>query len=207
MIITWYGEFCFRIEKGSLSLLIDPLPISSGLKMPRIAADILVLGESSPDGARHESLKQSFIINAPGEYEIKEAFIRGISFGDEGRSRATIFVIELESLVLVHLGALALSPLPESIVEELGDVDILLIPVGGKEVLDAEGAEKIFGQLEPKVVIPMAYKIPGLKTSREEVRKFEKILGHGAEKAIPKLVLKKKDLSLEESRVVILEPQ
>lgn len=207
MIITWYGEFCFRIEKGSLSLLVDPPPLSSGLKMPRVAADILVLGESSPDGARQENFKQSFIINAPGEYEIKEAFIRGISLVDGGRSRATIFVIELESLVVVHLGALALSPLPEDLVEELGDVDVLFIPVGGKEVLDAENAEKIFGQLEPKVVIPMAYKIPGLKTSREDVRKFEKILGHGAEKAIPKIVLKKKDLSLEETRVVILQAQ
>jgi L-ascorbate metabolism protein UlaG (beta-lactamase superfamily) len=90
-------------------------------------------------------------------------------------------------------------------VEEIGDIDILLVPVGGNYTLDAEDAEKLVRQVEPKVVIPMHYAVPKLKIKLDGIEKFLKEMGIGKKEALPKYVVKKKDLPENGMDVVVLD--
>jgi L-ascorbate metabolism protein UlaG (beta-lactamase superfamily) len=107
------------------------------------------------------------VINGPGEYEIKGIFVIGISAQPEETQtkpgvRNTVYLFDFEGVTVCHLGDLR-QVLTQSQVEELGDVDVLLIPVGGGTTLGAAEASEVISLLEPKIVIPMHYKTELLK--------------------------------------------
>ncbi len=104
------------------------------------------------------------------------------------------------------MGQLKQKELTEEQIQKIGDVDILLVPVGAGGSLSAEEARKIILQIEPKIVIPMYYRIPGLKIKLESVEGFLKIMGVKGAETLDKLSLKEKDLTSEETRVVLLNP-
>ena len=188
--------------------MIFPPTAASGFKTPRAKTDILIVGdESLEEGVAGEKLSQSFLVHTPGEYEVKSVFIRGIQITPEDKKSrpATLFVVEMESMVIVHLGGLSTKSLPDAIVEEIGDVDILFVPVGGGDALGPDEAETVVSQIEPRIVIPMNYKVSGSRGSLEGVQKFLKALGQESVKPIPKYVVKKKDLPQEETKVVVFE--
>ena len=216
MHIIWHGQSCFQIIIGSskgeqVSLLIDPFDASIGLKTPSVSADLLLISHQHQDHNNKKAVKNTpFLIEGPGEYEIKEVFVQGISsFHDdqEGKERGqnTIYSIETEELRICHLGDLGQKELNDEQLEKIGDVDILMVPVGGVYTLDAKGAAKIISQVEPKVVIPMHYHIPGLKVKIDGVDKFLKEMGRKSDGTEEKLVIKKKDLP-EEMKIVVLKP-
>ena len=203
MNISWHGNNCVKIntlskKNGNISILIDPLEKESGLKGPKEIADILLLTKTE------EKTKQAegFVINGPGEYEIKEVYIKGL----ESSSQKTIYAFESEEINVCHLGLLNKEELTSFQVEEIGNVDILFIPIGGGEGLDAKQAVKIMGQLEPKITIPMNYKIPGLKIKLDELKKFLDLLGIKSVEPISKFSIKKKNLIEEEPKIVVLTP-
>jgi len=103
------------------------------------------------------------------------------------------------------LGDIGQESLTDEQLEELEGVDILLIPVGGEETINGTGAVKIISQIQPRIVIPMHYKIPGLNTKLEPVDKFLKEFGVSAPEKMEKLKISKKDLPQEETKVIILE--
>ncbi len=108
------------------------------------------------------------MIEEPGEYEVKDIFIQGIpSFHDEeeGKKRGqnTIYTIEAEGIRLCHLGDLGQKELNSDQLEKIGDIDILMVPVGGVYTINSKGAAKIISQIEPRLIIPMHYHIPRLK--------------------------------------------
>ena len=199
MTISWYVEACFLLEAGGTRILIEPPSKESGLAAPRLKSDILIFSRS--DSAKFASNEgETFIIDSPGEYEIKNVNIMGV--GDDGN---IMYHIEMEGIKLAHLGFLKKEPDSEKM-EMLGKVDIILAPVGGlgNDLLEAEAAMKLINKLEPSIAIPMLFDIKGLKIKRAPISDFIKE-SEAKDKPVPKLGVKKKDINEEETKIVILE--
>jgi L-ascorbate metabolism protein UlaG (beta-lactamase superfamily) len=216
MTIVWHGQSFFQIltspQKGEvLSILIDPFDENLGLKVPSLTADILLISHQHSDHNNKKIVKGNpFLIEGPGEYEIKNVFFRGIfSFHDnkKGKERGenTIFTIESEEMKVCHLGDLGQKELEENQLENIGNVDILMVPIGGIYTIDAKEAAKIISQIEPKIVIPMHYQLPKLKLKLKSLEEFLKIMGKKSIEPQNKLNIKKKDLSEEELKIVVLK--
>lgn len=210
MTITWYGQSCFRIESKEGSILIDPFSKETGLKVPKIKDDLVLVSHDHIDHNNTEGINpEAFLINSPGEYEKQGIFVQGISsFHDkvEGKERGlnTIFRIRTEDMNICHLGDFGESGLSEIQSTEIGDVDVLMIPVGGTYTIDYKEAIELIGTIEPKIIIPMHYKIPGLVYDMDGVDKFVKELGLTPEK-LDKFKIVKKNLPAEEMKLVVFQ--
>lgn len=178
MIITYQGQESFKISQGDLSIAVNPTA--------KVSADI-TLYTTRGSLSQITSEKAGFIIDGPGEYEIKEVFIKGFLV-KESEVYKTTYLINYEGMKLCFLGA----ALP---VKDIEDVDILLVPVGS----DPAAAYKLAVSLEPSVIIPMQYAKPAL----------EQFVKEGGEKveAIDKYVVKKKDLEGKEGEIVVLKEE
>ncbi|MDI6883110.1 MAG: MBL fold metallo-hydrolase [Patescibacteria group bacterium] len=217
MTIIWYGQSFFEIKtrdnlKEEVKITIDPFDESLGLKVPKVRADILLITHSHYDHSNKKAiLGEPFLIEEPGEYEVKGVFVKGIpSFHDnlEGKERGTnvIYKIEAEEMKICHLGDLGQKELKEEQIEEIGQIDILMIPVGGTYTIGSKEAAAVISQIEPKIVIPMHYKIPKLKLNIEGPEKFLKIMGVEKIESQKKLKISLRDLPKEETEIVLLEP-
>jgi len=222
MQINWHGQSCFQItssqgKNNQIDIVIDPFSEEIGLKLPKLEADILLVTHNhyNHNNVKAVSATKSgsspFLISGPGEYEIKNVFIEGIpSWHDDSqgkeRGENTIYTIEAEELKLCHLGDLGQKELTEEQLERIGEVDILMIPVGGVFTISAKEALKVMSQIEPRITIPMHYQIPKLKVKLEGLDKFLKTLGLKSITPENKLSIKKKDLSPEEAKIIVLKP-
>jgi L-ascorbate metabolism protein UlaG (beta-lactamase superfamily) len=217
MEIIWHGHSFFEIKsrenKNRLKIAIDPFSEEIGLKVPKVEADILLISHNHYDHNNKDAISGNyFLVDSPGEYEVKGVFVKAIkSFHDkvEGKERGEnlIFLIETEDLRVCHLGDFGQKELNEKQIEEIGGVDILMIPIGGVYTISAKEAIKILEQLEPKITIPMHYSLPKLKIKLDSVDKFLKTLGIKSLTPEKKLLIKKADLSPEEAKIVLLEPR
>ncbi|MBN1778664.1 MAG: MBL fold metallo-hydrolase [Candidatus Buchananbacteria bacterium] len=216
MIISWFGQSCFRIQGQDSVVVTDPFSKEIGLRLPKLTADILTISHDHHDHNNIEAVKgittpEAFLINQPGEYEVKNTFVYGISsFHDnqqgQERGKNIIYRFEMENITITHLGDLGHS-LENGLIEALEGTDILLLPVGGIYTINLKQAVEIVSQLEPRIVIPMHYNLPGLKLSSkiDGVEAFCKEMGVGVE-AVDKFKVTKKDLPQEDLQVVILKP-
>ncbi len=212
MIITWQGEACFKLQDKSgsegVTFVTDPFHKDIGLKVPNFEADIVSISHDHDDHNNVKALRGNpFIIDWPGEYDYKGILVEGVaSFHDdkEGSERGDniIYRIEMDGISITHLGDLG-HILNESQLEKIVGTDILLIPVGGKYTLDAKRAVEVVTQVEPRIIIPMHYKVPGLKLDIDGVDKFIKELGITTSHE-DKLKIYKKDLPQEDRELVIL---
>ena len=220
MYINWYGQSCFRLQSKSngedCALITDPYSPNYGLKLPRLAADIVTISHDHKDHANIDAIKPAktdkdiFLINGPGEYEINDVFVYGIHGwhdNNQGKDRGEniIYLIKMDGITICHLGDLGQKELTNEQLEMMNNVDVLLIPVGGKYTINADEAAKIVADIEPRIIIPMHYKIPGLNIDIDDAKKFIKAMGNTAEE-IDKLKITKKDLPEEETKLVILTP-
>lgn len=194
MTISWYGEACFLLESSGIRILIEPPQKESGINPPRLKSDILIYSHKVPASASEET----FVIDSPGEYEIKGVNIQGIANNEN-----IIYNIEIDDIKIAHLG-FANKKFDNEKLAELDDPDVVFMPVGGGDILDAEGAMGVINQLEPSIAIPMLYDIKGLKIKRAPLLTFLKE-SEAKELPQPKLTVKKKDLTEEETKIVILE--
>ena len=215
MTINWHGQSCFQItsthnKNHQVNLVIDPFSQETGLRVPNFKADIVL---TSHDHYDHNNVKavagDPFVINTPGEYEIKDVFIQGISsFHDpaSGKEKGIniIYVIEAEQLRICHLGDFGQKELSPEQLEKIGQVDILMIPVGGTYTISSKEAIKIMAQIEPSVIIPMHYQLPKLKIKLDGLDKFLKAMGIKKIESIAKLSIKKKDIIPEEAKIIVL---
>ncbi len=187
MVITWYGQSCFKIVSEGLTIVLDPFDKETGPRPPSFAADIVCVSHDHHD---HNNVKaisgNPFIISGPGEYEVKGISFFGIEcFHDQKQGQelglSTIFSIETEDMKLCHLGDFGQDELSEAQSEAINGPDILFIPVGGKYTIGGTRAAKLVNQIEPRIVIPMHYKIPELskKINIEPVDRFLKEMGVG----------------------------
>ena len=204
------GHSCFRIEAKEGSILIDPFSKDIGLRPPKIKDNLVLVSHHHDD---HDNVREAgpevFIIDGPGEYEKQGVSIRGIkSFHDKSggkeRGNNTIYVIKAEDMTICHMGDFGQEKLEDSQLEEIGDVDILMIPIGGKYTIDYKEAAGVVSQIEPKIVVPMHYKVKDLKLEIDGPDKFLKEIGLTPEK-VDKLKIAKKTLPIEETKLVVLE--
>lgn len=213
MNIIWYGQSCFRIQSKDTTLITDPFDKKIGLKPPYGAANIVTISHDHYDHNNYGVIKGNpFIVDGVGEYEINKVIIKGIkSYHDnrEGKERGanTIYTIEMESIAMCHLGDLGQESLTDGQLEEMGQVDILFIPIGGVFTIDQKSADVIISQIEPRIIIPMHYKVAGVRGSLlklDSVDKFSKEHNASASDKVSKFSIKKKDLPQEESKVVVM---
>ena len=212
MTITWYGHSCFRLESKDMSLIIDPFSKDIGLKPPRLAKDNIVLtthnhfDHNNTEGAQEQAL----IINGPGEYERGGIQIEGImSYHDEQEGKArglnTIYVIRMEGLKLCHLGDLGQPELSPEQADAIGDIDVLFIPVGGKYTIDGKTAADIVKEIEPKIIVPMHYKISGLNVDVDTNLGFLKEIGIKPEEVGASWKINEKSLPTEETKLIVFK--
>lgn len=208
MVINWFGQSCFRLEGKAVSLLIDPFSKEIGLRPPRIKDQIVLITHKHFDHANREGVgPETMVIDGPGEYERSGIYVHGLlSYHDkqQGAERGlnTIYTIKIEDMVICHLGDLGQEKLTEEQMDQLENIDVLLIPVGGKYTLDYKEAVGIISQIEPKIMVPMHYKVPGLTIDLDSADKFIKEIGLTPEK-MDKLKITAKTLPTEEMKLVV----
>lgn len=208
MTITWYGQSCFRIETKEVSVLIDPFSKDIGLRPPKIKDDLVLITHEHSDHNNLDGLNEgAFVIRGPGEYERKGVQVRGIlSHHDKtkGTERGlnTIYLIKTEDMAICHLGDIGQNELTDSQIEEISDVDVLMVPVGGVYTVDFKDALHIISQIEPKVIVPMHYQVPGLSIRLDSADRFIKEVGLTPEN-VDKIKLAKKTLPIEEVKLIV----
>jgi L-ascorbate metabolism protein UlaG (beta-lactamase superfamily) len=213
--ITWYGHSCFRIREGGVTVICDPYDKkATGLSLPRVKADIVTISHDQPGHNHAEAVGgEPKVLRGPGEYEIKNVVITAMTTyhkADGGAlpERNVAFFFDFDGFTVGHLGDLGQIPQQRQ-VEDLGEVDVLLVPVSGRNTLDAARITEVISLLEPKIVVPMHYQHPGLTRelaeSLEPVDKLLKELGISEPQTESMLKLTKSSLP-EETQVILLEP-
>ncbi len=206
MQIQYFGLSSFKITTKEATIITDPFHKDSGLTPPRGAADVLVLADKNSKlySAISGISGEHFDITDPGEYDIKGVTVTGIPLKQENKY-VTIFLIESEDIRILNLTHIKEFNLTEDELESLGEIDILILPVGGNTVLSASAAAKVVNEVEPKIVIPSHYKNKDLILDLDSLEKFVKEMG-GKKEEMDKLTIKKKELQEEGTKLVILEP-
>lgn len=211
MEITWYGLSCFRLRSRALTVVADPFDESVGYALPRMRANVVTVSHQA-SGHNNVAVVRSpdHIFVGPGEYEINGVYIQGVTTYHKGkvgeRERNIAFIYHFEDLVIAHLGDIGMLPDREQI-ELLSEADLLLLPVGGGDTLDAAQAVEVVTALEPRIVIPMHYAQPGIQLQLDSVEKFLKEMGVPTPEPLPALKLKASNLIGEETEVILLAPQ
>lgn len=218
MDIIPLGLSSFKFKGKSASLVTDPFDSEMvGLKFPKhTSAHIITISHGHKDHNNPHLVEAEddtkIVFTGPGEYEVRGVEITGIlTYHDDKngseRGKNTLYRIDIDGISIVHAGDLG-HTLSEEQVESLDNIDILLIPVGGVFTVDAATAMKVITQLEPKIVIPMHYRTPGLNPKifgeLAPVTQFLKEIGQEGVTPVPKLKVTKDSLPLE-TQVVILE--
>ena len=199
MDISWSGHSCFRIRGIQATVITDPYSPDLGYSLGKPTAHVVTISHQHPGHAYSQGVGgEPKLIAGPGEYEINGVLIIGMAtFHDavKGRQRGknTAYLIEVDEVLVCHLGDLGHLPTTEQ-VEEIDNVDVLLLPVGGASTIDAPMAAEVVRQLEPKVVIPMHYKTGVLERELDPVDRFLKEMGVNEANSQPKLSLTKAKL-------------
>ena len=218
MNIIWKGGTFIQIItksflKDQIVVSIDPSLDTKNNFVNK--ADITLLTFSS-QGNKNVLLKtgpvaeDGFLINEPGEYEIKEVYIKGIRSEGEQKNNV-IYTIESEGMKVCHLSHIKQKELNSNQLEKIGEVDILTISIGNEELVGRSNITSLISQIEPKIIIPIGYSftksddVPSKES--QELKMFLKTIGQTEAAVQDKLSIKKKELLGEESKVIILNPK
>jgi L-ascorbate metabolism protein UlaG (beta-lactamase superfamily) len=213
MEITWYGHSCFRLmERGMASIVTDPFDSDVvGYEPLKLRADIVTVSHDAPGHNLANAVKgTSHVIDGPGEFEIGGVFITGVQTDSNGkkaaeRPRNTLYVFDYNGLTVAHLGDLRQVP-SQAEVEQLGTVNVALVPVGAGGSLNAAKAAEVVSVLEPNVVVPMHYATKATKLELESLNKFLKEMGLSKTETLPMLKVSRSSLP-DETRVMVLDYQ
>jgi L-ascorbate metabolism protein UlaG (beta-lactamase superfamily) len=208
--IDWYGQSCFRLREGNITVVTDPYDKSIGYNLPRLRADIVSVSHDAPGHNCASAVKgDPKVLMRPGEYEVKGVFVtgvqtwRGAGVAGEAKEENTVFVFEFGEITVCHLGDLS-RVLTQAQVESMPNIDILLVPVGGGSALDADKAAEAISQLEPSLVVPMHYRTPYVNLPLDPLSKFLKEMGVTEQPAQDMLRATRSQLP-QETQVVVLE--
>ncbi len=213
MEITWHGNSCFRInERGMAAVVTDPYdPQVVGIDPGKLKAEVVTISCDHPAHNYTKGIKgKAFEVTGPGEYEIGGVFITGVRInGGKSKSspeniRNTVYVIDYNGLKIAHLGELNSVP-SQTEVEGLGEVNVVLVPIGGLTSLNAAKAAEVISLLEPSIVIPMHYELPGSLLKLEPLSKFLKEMGLTTVETEESIKLSSVNVLPEETRVMVLD--
>ena len=201
MEITWLGHSCFKLKGKQETVITDPFSPATGYTLGKVTADIVTVSHPHPGHSYVQGVAdEPRVLKSPGEYESAGVLTVGVHTyhdNEKGaqRGKNTAFVIDVDDVMICHLGDLG-HVLTAEQVAEIDGVDVLLIPVGGVSTIDAVQAAQIVRQLEPKIVIPMHYKTEAEKKDLETADRFLKEMGVKEAIAQPKLLVNKSSLPL-----------
>lgn len=217
MNIQYYGDYCFKITTKPAGRATEDVVIVTdvpekglGLRGPQGEANILILSHQGPE---HEGLSvvkgNPVKLSMPGEYAVKGVSFLGFpSFRDSEsgakRGANTLYLFESEDISVCYLGALGAEPSPE-VLEKITSVEILFIPVGGRDTLPLERVDDLVRKIEPKTVIPMHYKIDGMTADLPDLKAFCKVIGNCPKETISKWNVKAKDFEGKNMEIVLLD--
>jgi L-ascorbate metabolism protein UlaG (beta-lactamase superfamily) len=195
------------VERGRITVVTDPFSDSIGIPSPKLKSDIVTISHDVPGHNFVEAVKgEPHVLSGAGEYEIGGVFVTGIAMHDLQAERQNVaYLFDYDKLSVLHLGDLAHVP-NQSAVEELGQVNVLLIPVGGGMGLKAEEAAEVVALIEPYFVVPMHYAQPGLALELDTVEKFLKAMGVSKAQELDTLKVSAADTP-DQPQVVVLTPQ
>lgn len=216
MEITWHGHSCFTIKEKGATIVTDPYT-NLGTKLPKLKGDIVTLSDELIDteGNIAEVAGEPKVLSWPGEYEVKGVGIEGFSAfhfaksaesAEKANCKVVIYNFFVNGFKICHLSGLG-HRLTSELTESIGDVDILLVPVGGNLVIDAKKAVEVIEAIEPRVVIPMYYKTPGSKLELGGVEDFLKAVGQESAEEMEVFEAKKREnLPEDKTDYVVLKP-
>ena len=214
MIVTHHGNQCFKFQFGDTTIALNPISRDSVFEPVRFGANVCLVSINHEDfnGAGQMAFgdKQPFVISGPGEYEIRNIFIKGYpsvshygltAAGGAGERINTIYTFNLDGINVCFLGALDSKEIADDTLEAIDEVDMLFVPIGGNGVLSAEDAYKLAVKFEPKVIIPMGF---DTTKTKDQLKIFLKEGGSEDIKPIDKLTVKRKDLEGKEGDIIVL---
>ena len=197
--IDWLGHSCFRIKGSHGVIITDPFPPDLGYSLGKPTARIVTVSHQHPSHSYVQGVGgEPRVVKGPGEYEIGGVLILGLAtfhdaVGGKNKGKNTVYLMEVDGMSICHLGDLG-HVLNAEQVEEIDDVDVLLLPVGGVSTLNAPMAAEVIRRLEPKVVVPMHYKTPAISRKLGTIDEFLKEMGVEQIESKPKLSLTKSNL-------------
>lgn len=206
MEITWYGHSCFRVTERSMPTVIaDPYDHNvAGFSALKLKGDIVTVSHDAPGHNFVKGVKgYTWDIRGPGEYEIGGVFVTGVSIKEKKQEQNVVFIYDYEGVTLCHLGDMQKAP-TQTQIEAFGTVDVLLVPVGGGNALNAAKAAEVIAMIEPGIVIPMHYKTTGGSVKLNVLKQFLQEMGLTSAKAEPSLKVTRSSIP-EETKVVVLE--
>ena len=210
MELTWHGLSCFRMrERGMATVVTDPYSPNLGLPPLKLKADLVTVSHDAPGHNFVKGIKgQRLVIQGPGEFEVGNVFVTGISMAPQenrknGAGPNTLYLFDFDGLTVAHLGDLSYVP-SQSQIEDLGTVDVALVPVGGGGALAPGEAAEIISLIEPSIVIPMHYKTGAETLKLGSVSRFLSEMGLSKLQPQPDLKVTKSALS-DSTQVLLLE--
>ena len=211
MQITWNGQSCFTIKSKTSTgeesvVLINPFDEKqAGIKILKSKANIVLFGNKNSKVDTKKVDDNFFLIDKPGEFEIRGIFINGIAdkWIKKGPKQNIFFFLEIEGVKILHLGEIS-HALDNGSLDKLSGIDVLMIPVGGGDNINTEKAIEIINEIEPRMIIPMNFKIPGLKEKLNPVDKFAKEMGINPKEQTDRLKIDKRNLPQDNTEIIIM---
>lgn len=208
MHISWLGHSTFKIEtktpwRDEVTILLNPYQAPKSDLPRNLKSDLVLLTNGQENTITLSG--EPFIIDTPGEYEVKGVMVYAIAVPNGDKNKQLIYHFETELMSITYLGNFK-GILGDELVDKLGVVDIALVPTGdSKMVLSAKEAAEIVNRIEPRIIIPHSFNPPGGKTNLENIDQFAKLMGQKEKDWLPKLKIGKKDLPQDETKLVLLE--
>uniref|UniRef100_A0A7J3ZK93 Zn-dependent hydrolase n=1 Tax=Fervidicoccus fontis TaxID=683846 RepID=A0A7J3ZK93_9CREN len=181
VLIKWHGHACFEvIDSRGRSIVFDPHDGTSiGISPPRAKADIVLSSHKHFD---HDAVSvvakpgAKTLVEKEGVFDVNGIRVEGfLTYHDKSmgalRGRNVVYKVEVDGLVLLHLGDLG-HVVTEDLLEKLGSIDVLFVPVGGTFTIDAKEAVTVVESIRPRIAIPMHYKISGLRLPISGIEDF-----------------------------------
>lgn len=209
MHISWHGQFTLKIQANNQTAVIDPYAPSTGLRPFRSQADVLALTwPASPENSHVDAIQgEPVILAGPGEYSVRGFTLTAIAWTGEDGSQRSLQRWFIEDMCLINLASLN-RELADTELQELEkvDTDVLILPIGGGSALTTPQALKMITVLEPRLVIPIHFALPGLKEKLDDVKEFVSAFGVKPSQAEKKIIVKGRSLPSEDMQVSLLAP-
>ncbi len=209
MQISWHGQYTVKVTSKETTLVLDPYSPNLGIAPFRAKAELVALSNPSDPSMSNTSGIQGtpLLIDSPGEYSFREFSLYSIGWSGEDGKERSLQRWTVEDMVVLHVGSLDRA-LNEQELQELErvDIDVFLAPVGGGNGLTMSQVMNMISTIEPRVVIPIHYSLPGLTEKLDSLKAFTQEMGITAPTPEKKVILKKNKLPSEDMQMIILAP-
>ncbi len=190
MDITWHGNATLTLKGQTGAVITDPFE-GLGVKLPDLKGKVVAIGDplGAAKGTLPDTKDSAKVLDWPGEFEVSGISVEAFDASQYDAGNAVFFSFLIDGIRVCHLGGLN-QVLPDSLVQAIGDVDVLLVPVGGNGVLDAKAAFDVVEAIEPRTVVPIYYASGENPLGLGGVEEFLKLVGKSSLEPVEKLSMK-----------------